>query len=581
MTGTFVRCWKNSAPPLLALSFLLCGCGRQPAEPTPPALVPAKSTQFLGNGTMGFRVGDFGLGNGLPAFSLDSYQKTGEEKIVPVPHPLNGKLEWELNGKRMAARLLRQTQTWEVGKVITKGTAQAGGKQWEFTAETAVNSYLQLTWSLQVSGDAVPIYDGKPLTEEIRIPVAGRIRVPRATLTIESTDKDDERFVQIASQRLQTELPEQPRQFAPMGLSSEIYFGHTFWDADVWMMPVLVWLAPDSANALAQFRLQRLPQAKSNFSEWLADGTPIGKGKLDLSGARVHVLGAMFPWESSVSGRETVPGPSRFQHHISGSVMLGLERAKDFLPQLNITDAGRSVASFYQSRAQEVRPGEQGIFGTMSPDEHHTGDNDLYTNILAEQVVRSYADPTWTAARPRDATTFLTYNGDRLRTYKQAAALLSIYPLQDPAAEKEASQMLTRFAGKVIDNGPAMSHAIDATVRARFGDVEQAYREWRDSWVPYTTDGDLFREKKAAQQDRSIFYTGMAGSLQTVIYGFGGARIDDKPSGLKLPSGRYLSFKPRLPQAWNSIRLSGIVIGTKTYDIAISKSGAHINSRGN
>lgn len=551
----------------------------------------------LSDGFRGFRLGDYGLGYpNLPAFSATAYERVGEEKILRQPHPLNFELKWRTKeGRDLPVTRLNLASQEGTLEVVTEGIAESGELTIPFRAVTQINrDGGQLSYSILVGTPlAVPVFPGLTKVDDAVYEYVEpgsfvtTTREVKALLDIESDDPWDSNFVRLAAERLQWELPKQPTGLPPMGLTSDLYFGHTFWDADVWMMPVLSWIAPDSARALATYRINRFAQAQKNFDEWQAAGCPIGKGTLDRSGVRLSGQPAMYPWESSVSGRETVPGPSRFQHHITGSVVFGLQQAADFglLHPTTLQKVGTAAAEFFTFRSDEIQPGLRGIRGTMSPDEFHTGDNDLYTNVLAEQVVQRYLQKDWRAYRPRDATTFLTYDGDRLKEYKQAAALLAVYPLQDPAAEKEASKMLERFAGKVIKNGPAMSHAIDATVRARFGDVEQAYKEWRQSWVPYTTDGDMFREKASSTKDRTYFYTGAAGALQTVIYGFGGARISPTPTNskdeIKLPSGRYLTFKPRLPKSWQKISLTDIKIGAKTYDFILTNGNAQISSRGN
>ena len=65
----------------------------------------------------------------------------------------------------------------------------------------------------------------------------------------------------------------------------------------------------------------------------------------------------------------------------------------------------------------------------MSPDENHIGDNDLYTNLLAMWLTNGRKWPaTPTYKLPKDAKGFLTYDGDPVKGYKQAAAILACYP---------------------------------------------------------------------------------------------------------------------------------------------------------
>jgi len=54
-----------------------------------------------------------------------------------------------------------------------------------------------------------------------------------------------------------------PYGLSPGGLpGGEEYMGHTFWDQDIWMYPVLVLLYPDLARSCLQYRYERLPAAR-------------------------------------------------------------------------------------------------------------------------------------------------------------------------------------------------------------------------------------------------------------------------------------------------------------------------------
>ncbi len=161
---------------------------------------------------------------------------------------------------------------------------------------------------------------------------------------------------------------------------------------------------------------------------------------------------AKYPWESSVSGQETVIGPSEKEIHISGDVawMLSEAYSLGIADETTAYGIGRRIGYFFDDidSPRSVTNGLE-IRGVMSPDESHIGDNDLYTNLLAQWLLNGC---TWTPDSgrplipyhlPHDATSFLTYDNDPVKSYKQAAAVLSIYPLQFPPAEKQAKVMMT------------------------------------------------------------------------------------------------------------------------------------------
>ena len=51
---------------------------------------------------------------------------------------------------------------------------------------------------------------------------------------------------------------------SPGGLAGgEVYFGHVFWDQDIWMYPAILMFFPDLAKSIHQYRFNRLISAKS------------------------------------------------------------------------------------------------------------------------------------------------------------------------------------------------------------------------------------------------------------------------------------------------------------------------------
>ena len=61
------------------------------------------------------------------------------------------------------------------------------------------------------------------------------------------------------------------------------YSGHSFWDVETWMFPVLVVLFPSLARVAAQYRIDRVPASQANA-------------------AAMNESGAHWAWESASSG---------------------------------------------------------------------------------------------------------------------------------------------------------------------------------------------------------------------------------------------------------------------------------------
>jgi hypothetical protein len=390
---------------------------------------------------------------------------------------------------------------------------------------------------------------------------------------------EDQQFVRSALFYLRSSIhPDGKMSVSPMGLSSDLYGGHVFWDADIWVFPALALIDPERALAIPKYRTVRSRQAYQNFFKWAYDdGRPTGNGHVDTpfrSGRPYN--GRKFPWESSVSGKETVPGPSKFQDHITGSVAFSMNQAAalGLLDSKSMDEIKIGSQVFYWLRSVKNQQGFWELHDTMSPDENHTGDNDLYTNLLAmwcQSGGKWPAKPTYKL--PKDSQTFLTYDNDGLRGYKQAAAVLSIWPLQYPPAQAQAKAMMERFADKVTKNGPAMSDSVHALIWARLGEKEKAYAAWHASWKPFVKPPFLlFSEKRSSS--RTYFTTGAAGSLNAVLYGFAGIRIDDKKApgaqwSTPLKNGKVLSIAPNLPKEWKKLTLKNLTILGKRYTFEI------------
>ena len=406
---------------------------------------------------------------------------------------------------------------------------------------------------------------------------------------------EDQQFIRSALFYLRSAIhPEGKMSISPMGLSSDIYNGHVFWDADIWVFPALALIDPDRAKAIPAYRLKHVDQAQRNFYDWVIGGKQVGSGTSlgkPITGLELDrfdpISAAKFPWESSVSGKETVPGPSKFQDHISGSIAWSVSSAAS----LGLVDATTSqslltkVAGFFRARSTDGESGLREIRGTMSPDEHHTGDNDLYTNLLAMWCENNGNWPDQPIYKlPGNDKSFLTYDNDPVRGYKQAAAVLSIYPLQYPPAEKQARQMMDRFADKVTKNGPAMTDSIHSIIWSRLGEKDKAYKTWHDSWKPFVKPPFLlFSEKR--NSSRTYFTTGAAGSLQAVLYGFAGIRIDSKKApnaqwSIPLKNGQILSIAPNLPKEWKKLTLRNLTILGKKYTFEIAGDKVKVTEGG-
>jgi hypothetical protein len=501
------------------------------------------------------------------------------------------------NGRiRAAVRLRRSGGTWEPTTntiKLAKGATFTGEVTWSLSRSA---NWPALLAARGIEVDLVANWD-KPLPPPTYDQVATAARktwAKRWETDIEiDGPKEDQEAVRSFLFYLRSAIsPNGDMVVSPFALSKGAYGGHIFWDADVWVFPALALIDPQTAKAIPNYRLAREPAAQANYHAWLNAKRPIAKSR--FLGVAPPADALTYPWESSVTGKETVvggwtvvdPGPSKQEVHITGSVVWSLERAAalGLADPAHVKRIGRRAAEYYLHRGRFRPDGKFEIPGVMSPDEHHVGDNDLYTNLLAKHVIDTYAADRYPngidIVLPRDSKSFLTYDNDAERGYKQVAALLAVYPLQYPPAELQARTMLERFAPKVIKNGPAMSDAIDAVVWARLGEPELAYDEWRRSWREFTEPPlMLFREKR--DNGNTYFTTGAAGCLQTVLFGFLGFRLDSQKDpaaswSKKLIGEHWLTIKPNLPKAWRSVKFKNFTVLGHRYTLTATHSGVTV-----
>ncbi len=517
-------------------------------------------------------------------FRVTEISETGFTVLLPKSFQSEGEEKLEFSRQRVFIPIkLPPVSTWkELNPLSEFPKYSAGDATIQLSEEIAVTpGSRRLDFVFRASypsPDAMPLIDREATTrnpaDSVRVEtfentISVSLSTPWSDSPVVGVDLEgpgeDQRFLRTIINRITSEaerdvLPVAKHGFAPFGLNNELYFGHTFWDMDVWVLPSMLFLQPDAVRSMNRYRLDRAAQAEKNAAEFFKKPNS----------------GMMFPWESSVTGKETVRASSVKEHHISGSVLWGLDLSEQagIAPPPEVGKVARGVARFFENRSIAGVSGRE-IKDVMSPDENHIGDNDLYTNLLAQWAMngRKWDGPT-KFKLPKDANSFLTYDNDKERGYKQAAAVLSIFPLQYPPAEKQARVIMERFEGKVSKNGPAMSDAIHATIWARLGEKEKAYDAWKRSWEPFVKGPQmLFSEKRSSE--RTYFYTGAAGCLNTVIYGFAGFRFDDKPLDgavwkKKLKSGWWLNCKPCLPPKWESLMINPVIIDGQKYRVEIT-----------
>ncbi|MGI4792374.1 MAG: glycosyl hydrolase family 95 catalytic domain-containing protein [Janthinobacterium lividum] len=379
---------------------------------------------------------------------------------------------------------------------------------------------------------------------------------------------------------LSSTYPGSDHSIPPMGLSSNIYGGHIFWDAEVWMMPALLVQHPDYAKSIIDYRFKTLGQAKKN--------------------ARMHrFAGAEYAWESADTGAEMAPAEFAQERHITADVGWAAWQyylwtgdkaylAKEGWPVLSAT------AAYWVSRVSKGGDGKYHITKVLSPDETAgVVSDDAYTNavvqanlraaVSAAKVMGQAADPRWASIAdnlyfPFDKTRGIPAENDTPMTdrfgAKQADTLLLIHPLTRTFDPQTAGKMLDFYTAHTIKNGPAMTASMQAIVAAKLGRGQESLDQFHDSYRPFERGPwDAFAEKRTS--NRVYFCTGMGGCLQSVLYGFAGLQVAEagqKTGGTKIAGDGDVSLyaDPHLPPGWGGLTVKGVRFHGKSYDVVVT-----------
>jgi trehalose/maltose hydrolase-like predicted phosphorylase len=383
------------------------------------------------------------------------------------------------------------------------------------------------------------------------------------------------------------------------GLTGDAYFGHVFWDTEIYLLPFYTAVWPEAARAMLMYRYHTLPGAR-------AKATAMG------------YKGGLYAWESADTGEETTPdavvGPNggmidiltgRMEHHISADIAYAVwQYWRATGDDAFFIDAGAEIlletARFWASRAVLEDDGKRHIRHVIGPDEYHEDvDDNAFTNVMArwniargletlEVMATRWPDRAtalrenlklgeteladWRDAVARIVTGFDPATGlyeqfadyhklepvdlslyadrkepidvvigrdrtQRSQVVKQAdvVALLALLPDEFPGA---AARTNFRYYEPRCAHGSSLSAGIHALVAARLGETETALRYLRQAAA-----ADLELDPNSAG---GIRIAGLGGLWQSVVLGFAG--VDHR--------GDMLSLHPRLPPEWRGMSFS-------------------------
>jgi alpha,alpha-trehalose phosphorylase len=362
------------------------------------------------------------------------------------------------------------------------------------------------------------------------------------------------------------------RAIAAKGLTGSGYDGHTFWDSEAFVLPVLTYTSPQAAADALRWRHATLDRARERAKQ------------LELSGAA-------FPWRT-IHGEECSgywpAGTAAF--HINADIadaVIRYQQAvddKDFEREVGV-ELLVETARLWHSLGHRDGGGGFRIDGVTGPDEYSAiADNNVYTNLMAQRNLRAAADA---AERHPNVVRALGVSREETASWRDAATAMVIpYDEQHgihPQAEGFTEHQTWDFEGTKPDQYPLLLHFpyfdLYRKQVVKQADLVLALHLCGDSFTPeqklanfnyyepltvrdsslsactqavvaaevgylglayaYTREAALMDLDDLEHNVRDgVHIASLAGAWIAVVAGFGGMR----------DAGGRLSFKPQLPE---------------------------------
>jgi alpha,alpha-trehalose phosphorylase len=374
------------------------------------------------------------------------------------------------------------------------------------------------------------------------------------------------------------------------GVSGSGYEGHYFWDTEIYVTPFLTYTQPHVARNVLHFRNRMLPAARERARE-LAEG------------------GALFPWRT-INGEEAsayyAAGTAQF--HINADIAYALSKyidatgdtaflVRDGIDMLVETARLWAGLGFWRSNGEESFH----IHGVTGPDEYTTVvNNNLFTNVMArfnlERAVRAVhelreADPAafeqvafrlrlrdqeleewlrcaermtipydeglgihpqadhfldrevWELSKtPAELRPLMLHYHPlviyRFQVLKQADVVLALF-LQGDRFSLEEKLADFEYYDPITTGDSTLSSVVQAVIAAEVGHRDEALKYFVQSLCVDLLD-------LHGNTVDGLHIASCGGVWNALVFGFGGMR----------DHGGRLSFDPRLPEPWPSLRFA-------------------------
>jgi alpha,alpha-trehalose phosphorylase len=210
---------------------------------------------------------------------------------------------------------------------------------------------------------------------------------------------------------LQAGARAEQRALPAKGLTGSGYDGHAFWDTESFLLPLLVYTAPEAAADALRWRWSTLDLARQRAEQ-------------------LHLRGAAFPWRT-IRGQEC----SAYWPAGTGAFHVNADIADATLRYMRATGddafARREglellveTARLWRSLGHHDAEGVFHIDGVTGPDEYSAVvDDNVYTNLMAERNLRNAAE---LASRYTDEAAALGVDDEEIASWRDAAAAMHV-----------------------------------------------------------------------------------------------------------------------------------------------------------
>lgn len=398
----------------------------------------------------------------------------------------------------------------------------------------------------------------------------------------------DQQAVRFALFHLRQSNPEDDhRSISACGMTGDHYWGHVFWDTEMYILPSFLYTRPETVRPLLMYRYHLLDRARERAKE--------------MGG-----IGALYAW-NSISGEECgiIYEASTAEYHLVSAIAYAIWRYtkatgdSEFLYAYG-AEMLFETARFLADRGKFIplRDGRFCLNVVCGPDEYGCGiNNNCYTNLmaqwhfgfacrvydrmaaecpqrlaaLAERIGLSaderalwqraadrmyvpyheglgihmqddsflYLDPVDMQTIPRftDIRELVhPLNLWRMQVAKQADVVLLMFVLGDRFSLDQKRRNYAYYEPRT-NHGSSLSPSIHSIVAAEIGRTDEAYTFFRHSALMDLND---FKNNTAG----GVHSACLGGTWMAVVNGFAGMR--DYESGLQ--------FRPVLPDAWDGYR---------------------------